>query len=390
MPAKDEQLLRQLSSIERLPELWPIIDKEVSRRLEALGASSAEDALGRYSTIVVYGAGDFSRAVLEAWRERNLPIAFLVDGNRQKWGATWQGYTVREPSALQHTNGDVLCVVAAMESSDIEAFLLAEKIPYIFAERDGSVGLTPAHLLREASDCCEKVYTALADNHSRFVFLSALIGRVFQSFKCAMRGNLFTDRCSTAPQYFPSDIFTIQDGETYVDCGVFDGDSLAIFAMEAWRRKIHNWTAVGVEADPRNAELARNNLRAYGLGNVEVLEGAVGSGKESVSSMHLHNCRGQALTAVGASVPLDDILLEYQPTYMKFDIEGAEMMALQGSERIIESCRPKIAVCVYHSTRDLFEIPLLFIERYPFYRIFMRHHKAGSLWETVCYAVPDK
>jgi FkbM family methyltransferase len=250
--------------------------------------------------------------------------------------------------------------------------------------------MTAAHQLRRNYARCEKVYDVLADEHSRFVFLSAVIGRVFQRFKCAMRGNLFTDRCATAPQYFPQEILTIRDGETYIDCGVFDGDSLAIFAMEAWRRRIQNWSAIGIEADSRNVELARRNLREHGLEEVEIIEAAVGSGKESVSSMHLHNCRGQSLTAAGNSVPLDELLMGCQPTYMKFDIEGAEMVALLGSQRIIECCKPKIAVCVYHSTRDLIEIPLFLAERYPFYRIYMRHHKAGSLWETVCYAVPDQ
>ncbi len=388
MTDRSDNMLRQLSTIDSLTDLWTLIDTEISQRLRVLKAASAEEALARYSSVVVYGAGDFSRAVLEAWQGRNVPIEFVVDGNRQKWDTTWQGYSVRDPDALRQTTSDCLCVVAAMDSSDIESFLVENKIPHIFAERDGSVGMTAAHLLRQAHVRCEQVYAALADEHSRFVFLSAIIGRVFQRFKCAMRGNFFMDRCATAPQYFPADIFTIRDGETYVDCGVFDGDSLAIFAMEAWRRHIRDWRALGVEADPRNAELARSNLRAHGVGEVEIFEAAVGSGKESISSMHLHNCRGQALATVGSSVSLDELLVGFHPTYMKFDIEGAEIAALRGSQRIIEQCKPKIAVCVYHTTRDLFEIPLFLTERYPFYRIYMRHHKAGSLWETVCYAVP--
>lgn len=41
------------------------------------------------------------------------------------------------------------------------------------------------------------------------------------------------------------------------------------------------------------------------------------------------------------------------------DIEGAEQMALKDAQQIIIDQKPKLAICIYHSLKDLWEIPIL-------------------------------
>ena len=73
-------------------------------------------------------------------------------------------------------------------------------------------------------------------------------------------------------------------------------------------------------------------------------------------------------------------------TYMKMDIEGAEMHALRGAERQIAKNKPKLAVSVYHKIGDLFEISSYLRTLVPEYRFYLRHHSyAGD--DTVLYAV---
>ncbi len=54
---------------------------------------------------------------------------------------------------------------------------------------------------------------------------------------------------------------------------------------------------------------------------------------------------------------LDDILGNRPVTFIKMDIEGSELAALRGAERIIRQQRPKLAICVYHKPEDMWEIP---------------------------------
>jgi uncharacterized protein with FMN-binding domain len=80
------------------------------------------------------------------------------------------------------------------------------------------------------------------------------------------------------------------------------------------------------------------------------------------------------------------------------DIEGAEMRALKGAERIIRSQHPKLAISCYHRFRDgvytgsadLFDVPAYIKSLVPEYNIFIRHHGGDrNCYETVCYAIAD-
>jgi hypothetical protein len=56
----------------------------------------------------------------------------------------------------------------------------------------------------------------------------------------------------------------------------------------------------------------------------------------------------------------DDLFLNYKPTYLKFDIEGAELAALKGWEKVIRTYYPKLAVSLSF-TEDLWQICLYLV-----------------------------
>ncbi len=100
--------------------------------------------------------------------------------------------------------------------------------------------------------------------------------------------------------------------------------------------------------------------------------------------------KSQSTVGSGASkghvVPLDDVLRAEKVTFIKMDIEGAEPHALRGAKNIIQAQKPKLAICVYHDFRHLWEIPLYIKLLVPEYKIYLRHH-TNLEYETVCYAV---
>jgi len=83
----------------------------------------------------------------------------------------------------------------------------------------------------------------------------------------------------------------------------------------------------------------------------------------------------------------DDLLCEAGPTFIKMDIEGAELDALEGARRSIQTHRPILSICVYHKQDDLWRIPLFIHTLVEDYRLFLRPHY-GDGWDLVCYAVP--
>lgn len=74
--------------------------------------------------------------------------------------------------------------------------------------------------------------------------------------------------------------------------------------------------------------------------------------------------------------------------FIKMDIEGAEMNALNGSIATIKKHRPKLAICIYHKLDDIFDIPF-FIDRLDCgYRFYFGAHSIGAT-SIVLYAVPE-
>ena len=82
---------------------------------------------------------------------------------------------------------------------------------------------------------------------------------------------------------------------------------------------------------------------------------------------------------------MDNCILD-EVTYIKLDIEGAELEALKGAKKIIQKYKPRLAVCIYHKKEDLIEIPQYLKELVPEYKFYVRHY-SNTTWETVLYAV---
>lgn len=85
---------------------------------------------------------------------------------------------------------------------------------------------------------------------------------------------------------------------------------------------------------------------------------------------------------------LDDVLADQRVTFLKMDIEGAEMEALRGAEHIIRAQAPKLAISVYHRRDDVWKIPMLLLSYQPAYRFYLRVYSfTGN--DTVLYAIPS-
>jgi len=72
--------------------------------------------------------------------------------------------------------------------------------------------------------------------------------------------------------------------------------------------------------------------------------------------------------------------------FIKMDIEGAEMAALEGAKNIIREFRPRLAISGYHKPEDLWDIPQKLTTLNSGYQLVFGHHSPVQ-WESVFYAV---
>lgn len=88
-----------------------------------------------------------------------------------------------------------------------------------------------------------------------------------------------------------------------------------------------------------------------------------------------------------SSTRLDDYALATggRVHFIKMDIEGAELAALNGGETLIRDQKPRLAISGYHKPEDLWELPQRILEINPGYELSFGHHTPIS-WESVFYA----
>jgi FkbM family methyltransferase len=194
-------------------------------------------------------------------------------------------------------------------------------------------------------------------------------------------------------QYFPDDIkeFVFSEEEIMVDCGSYDGNDIKKLMQRAGGKFKY---AYAFEPDRRCFEWVEEFARGHP--NVEAIRKGVFN---SAGSFFLYEepILAQSRLSVDKNgsyevqvCRLDDEI-KGSVTFIKMDIEGSEIGALEGAERLIRTYKPKLAICVYHKFTDLWEIPLLVKKFVPEYKIFLRHHMPLSpsqtrILETVAYA----
>lgn len=187
-------------------------------------------------------------------------------------------------------------------------------------------------------------------------------------------------------QYFNPLTLSDLEGQAlrYVDGGAYNGDTyLELCSMAEVK------TAYLFEPDSSNfAQLTphvaqtRRHAQCLPLGlsdSHRILSFNAGGGEgASISET------GLAHIAVAA---LDDVLAGHTVDFIKLDVEGAELQALQGARKLIQRSRPVLALSLYHCPQDLWELPLAVAELCEDYRFHVRQHYFNS-FDSVLYAVP--
>jgi hypothetical protein len=90
------------------------------------------------------------------------------------------------------------------------------------------------------------------------------------------------------------------------------------------------------------------------------------------------------------SEPLDLLLAGESPTWIKMDIEGAELEALKGAVRTIRKCLPILAISVYHCQDHIWQIPALLHSITDTYEFYLRRYTPRVLDDLVLYAIPER
>lgn len=144
----------------------------------------------------------------------------------------------------------------------------------------------------------------------------------------------------------------IEEKDRVIDAGAYPGE-FSIYAAK------NGAEVIAIEPDPHNAEELRENIRLNGLSDkVEVIE--KGLWDQKARKKLERDCKfglGSQVKDQGQLVieldTLDNLISNYGSIdFVKMDIEGAEIKALEGAENMIEEAEPEFAIATYHTDEN--------------------------------------
>lgn len=351
--------------------------------------------------IVLFGAGQLGRKTLAGLRKLGTePLAFS-DNNPHLWNQSIDGLIVLSPQEAAQKYREKAVFVVTIWSGNLSGYRLAQTRDQLLALKCSKVisfgflfwkyaeiflpyyCLDLPHKVYQQSIDIKNAFSLWADDQSRYVYTAQLKWRMLLDFD-GLPGP------ASGQPYFPLDIFSLSEEEVFVDCGAYDGDTIKDFLQ---LQKSFAGKIIALEPDPQNFLCLQNFASTLPVDikkRVTVLPLAAGrqGGKLRFEAMGTESSN---ISDTGDMevycLPLDEVLSDCIPTFLKMDIEGAEMDALAGARKVIRDTTPILAICVYHRQDDLWQIPLFIQSLSDQYRFFLRPYLEAG-WDSICYAVP--
>lgn len=313
--------------------LRPVIEKYIPEVAAINGAAIPEliRSLPEDKKIILYGAGVAAKANLYYWESDERFIGFC-DRDIEKQERGLKGYPVISPEELLKMEDVSVVISTHLGFREIKNFLQQSGFPE------------------------ERVYK--------------------------MSPQML---CEDSGQYFSPSFMSFEE-EVFVDAGCLDlGTSLELTKYCRQLKKVYAF-----EPDDNNYQNCMERKDAFSETDIEVFH--CGTWSETATLHFSADTGGSSHICEDGETSIEVMSIDEavggkdQVTFIKMDVEGAELESLKGARNTILRDKPKLAICIYHKPEDMVEIPLYIKKLVPEYRLYVRHHSNGPC-ETVLYAV---
>lgn len=351
--------------------------------------------------IFFYGAGGIGKLLArhsEALSVLGLEADYYIDKNPNKIGTKIRTYSyylnvsreipIISPDECTKMGLDNPIIVVVRNAAPIieELETMGFTNIWFFPMSDGnnkSDGLTK--IIHDSKETIDWIEQRLGDVKSREIFRCIMNIRSSKERKADTLAEL-----ESGERYMPKELFNLSRDAVIVDAGGLDGDTALEFAEET---KYTYKCIYSFEPNPQmlsklqERALPRHEIVAKALasscGKTRFM---IGEDEDYLSSAgsKISDQGNYEVDIVSLDSMKDDMLA---PSYIKMDIEGAELDALKGMDQVISEYHPILAVCIYHKPLDILEIPKYLMKKYPFYKFYIRHHSKNN-YDTVLYCIP--
>ncbi len=338
--------------------------------------------------IVLYGMGDGAEKIKKVLDSRKIPVSDIMASDDFVRGHSFLGTRVKTLSEIEKLYGNDFIILVSFGTNIPEVIdrlyeingkyeLYAPCVPV------AGENLFDGAFVKANYDDIKKAYSLLADEQSKKVFENII--------RYKLSGKIHYLRDCETPRDEMYDLLNISAEEIYADIGAYNGDTLAEFLAQTGMnfKKLY-----AMEPDHKNYIKLKRRFYMLGSGIFEAyncgawdseteMEFYAGSGRGSGFAKGKKSVR----TVTVKMMSPDYMLQGEKATFIKYDVEGSEEKALNGSVRTITAFHPKLAVSVYHRNEDIFALPLLVNGLSKRYSIYLRHHPYIPDWDTNIYCI---
>ncbi|MCL1999479.1 MAG: FkbM family methyltransferase [Turicibacter sp.] len=326
-----------LSGQETFFEMVYDLDKQ-----KDFGWNELMDNFDGKSKIVIFGCGGSGVFIYNSLRSMGYEVEAFSDNNAALWGTSKANVPIISPTELAERYADAFIIVAIWKMErclEIKEQLIGLKCTNIYIPK----------------------YTGMILNLSK-------------------------------SQYFDDEILQPLDNEIFIDAGAFDGQTSVDFVNWCKRHNKSPKKSYVIEPTAEGIAKAYETVRASGFSDIlQVVEGGVAEKTGVLRFDSSAYDRGSsAISEVGEDrikvYAIDDLLDGSPATFIKMDIEGAELSALKGAAETIRRHKPRLAICCYHKKDDLIILPHYIRQLHSGYKFYLRKYTPHS-GELVLYAV---
>ncbi len=333
--------------------------------------------------IVIYGMGNGTDKIIDRLSQRNIEVSDFFASDGFVRGHSFHGKTVLSLKEIEEKYNDFIILLSFASSLDnvLDIFYsLNEKhemyAPDVPVTGDGTFDFD---FYSQNLESINKARALLADDFSVKVFDNVI--------KYKLTGKIsYLKEIETPPEEAWSNILSPNGYKICVDAGAYNGDTAKemllkcenvekIYALEPDKRNFKKLSAFA-EDESRVIPL---NFAAWDKQETLIFDGTGNRNSNPFSSNSKKTVEIKASTV--------DSICEGNADYIKYDVEGCEKQALNGSRETIKKSSPDLLVSLYHRNEDIFALPLLVNEFDPDYKLYIRKFKYVPAWDLNLYAV---
>ena len=333
--------------------------------------------------IVVYGMGNGADKLLSRLDSYGVKISDFFASDGFVRGHSFHGKRVMSFSEIEEKYDDFIILVsfASKLSEVVEKIYSLKERHELYVPDMPVVGNVyfDSDFYNENYIKIKKAYDLLEDNHSKKLFSDVVWYKLTADISY-LRDTFSREEC-----------YSLLDCDSYrfvFDAGAYNGDTAKEFISYFPNlQKIY-----AAEPDPKNCAKLRKYAETTSC-DIEIQEAALWNENgetEFLSSKNrnssISNSSHQFKT-VKVNLKKLDSIISSPVDYIKYDVEGSELQALEGSAETIKKYSPDMLVSLYHKSEDIFLLVNYIADNFKDYKLYLRRLYCLPAWELNLYAI---